>query len=113
MAADSLDFYQVCAHETSHNTTIAGDTLLYPALGLCGEAGELANKIKKVWRDSGGYPSIDGRNAIIDELGDVMWYVAEMATQLGVNLSDVAERNLLKLASRQQRGVIGGSGDNR
>ena len=108
-----LDEYQRLAHETSHNTTIGTDSVLYPVLGLCGECGELANKMKKVYRDSGGYPSIDERAALIDELADVMWYAAEIATQLEVDLSTVAKANLAKLASRKQRGVIGGSGDNR
>lgn len=108
-----LNEYQRLAHETSHNTMIGNDPLLYPVLGLCGECGELANKVKKIYRDSGGYPSIDERAALIDELSDVMWYAAEIATQLGVDLSAVAKANLAKLASRANRGVIGGSGDNR
>lgn len=108
-----LDGYQYEAHETSYNTMIGNDPLLYPVLGLCGESGELANKVKKIYRDSGGYPSIDERNAVIDELADSLWYIAEIATQLNVSLSDVASANLEKLRNRQQRGVIGGSGDNR
>lgn len=108
-----LSDYQYAAHETSHNTVIGDSPVLYPVLGLAGEAGELANKIKKIYRDSSGQPSIDERDAVIDELGDILWYVAEIATQLKVDLSTVAKANLGKLASRQQRGVIGGSGDNR
>lgn len=108
-----LNHYQYAANETSHNTAIGGDILLYPVLGLAGEAGELLNKIKKIYRDSGGIYTHDDCNAVIDELGDVLWYLSEVATQLRIELSVVAERNLLKLASRKQRGVIGGSGDNR
>ena len=105
--------FQGRAHETSHDTMIGGDMLLYPVLGLAGESGELLNKIKKIYRDSGGVYTHEDRNAVIDELGDILWYVSEVATQLGIELSIVAERNLLKLASRKQRGVISGSGDNR
>jgi NTP pyrophosphatase (non-canonical NTP hydrolase) len=107
------NMFQGRAHETSHDTMIGGDMLLYPVLGLAGESGELLNKIKKIYRDSGGVYTHEDRNAVIDELGDILWYVSEVATQLGIELSIVAERNLLKLASRKQRGVISGSGDNR
>jgi len=108
-----LNEYQDRAHETSHDTMIGGDLLLYPVLGLAGEAGELLNKIKKIYRDSGGIYTHDDRNSVIAELGDILWYVSEVATQLSVELERVAADNVLKLASRADRGVIGGSGDNR
>lgn len=108
-----LNDYQIMAHETSHNTVMGNSLWLYPTLGLVGEAGELANKAKKVYRDNDGYFSPDERDAMLQELGDVLWYVAEIANQLGASLNTVAQMNLTKLRSRQQRGVIGGSGDNR
>jgi len=86
--------------------------LAYVGLGL-GEAGEVQGKIKKVLRDSGGTVSGDARQAIIGELGDVLWYVACVARELSVALDDVAVDNVEKLADRARRGVIGGSGDAR
>lgn len=85
--------------------------LLYPTLGLAGEAGELANKVKKVLRDHGGVLTEEAREALLLELGDVLWYVAQVATDLGVSLEAVAQKNLEKLRSRAERGRIGGSGD--
>lgn len=87
--------------------------LLYPLLGLLGEAGEAANKFKKVLRDEGGVLGEATREALILELGDILWYLAQVATDLGVSLEEVAQKNLAKLASRKARGVLGGSGDNR
>lgn len=91
----------------------SGSKVNYPVLGLVGEAGELANKYKKVLRDDDGILHPDKREDMIKELGDVLWYVAALARDLGANLEDVALANLDKLKSRQLRGVIGGSGDNR
>jgi NTP pyrophosphatase (non-canonical NTP hydrolase) len=88
-------------------------SLTYPALGLAGEAGEICNKVKKIIRDEGGTVSEEKRNALIDELGDVFWYLAAIAKDLKVTLDEVARRNIEKLSSRQKRGKIGGSGDNR
>lgn len=105
--------YQRKAHETSRSTEIGGSTLLYPVLGLLGEAGELANKIKKVYRDYDGHVDGARHDSIVDETGDILWYLAEICTQLGISLDRVAAMNIDKLHSRQQRGVIGGSGDNR
>jgi NTP pyrophosphatase (non-canonical NTP hydrolase) len=87
--------------------------LAYPALGLAGEAGEVAEHAKKTIRDDGARVSDERREAIAKELGDVLWYVAQLATELGLNLDDVAAANLEKLLSRQERGVLHGSGDNR
>lgn len=90
-----------------------GDNIVYPTLGLTGEAGEVAEKVKKIIRDHGGVMTDDTRAAIAGELGDVLWYVAQIATELGLSLDDVARGNVEKLSSRARRGVIGGSGDNR
>lgn len=91
----------------------AGDNLLYPTLGLCGEAGEVAEKVKKMVRDDGGVLSAERREALSKELGDVLWYVAQLATEADLDLGDIADANLAKLLSRQQRGRLTGSGDDR
>jgi|SRR5210317_46348 len=86
--------------------------ILYPALGLAGEAGEVANKVKKLIRD--GYEkNKDYRTEISAELGDVLWYIAVLASDIGIELSDIATNNIIKLKDRQARGVIGGNGDTR
>ena len=87
--------------------------LAYPALGLAGEAGEVADHAKKAIRDDGGVVSDERRAAMGKELGDVLWYVAQVASELGLDLDEVAEGNLAKLLSRQERGVLSGSGDDR
>lgn len=87
--------------------------LSYPALGLAGEAGELAEHAKKAIRDNAGVVSDERKAAMSKELGDVLWYVAQLATELELDLNEIAEQNLEKLLSRQRRGVLGGDGDNR
>ena len=87
--------------------------LAYPALGLAGEAGEVAEHAKKAIRDDGASVTDERRAAMSKELGDVLWYVAQLASELGLDLDDIAEANLEKLRSRQQRGVLSGSGDER
>lgn len=109
----SMNEYQERAHSTSKGTEIAGHRLLYPVLKLNGEAGEVAEKVGKVFRDKGGLFSKEDVDQLILELGDVLWYVSEIATVLNTTLQRVARRNLEKLASRQARGKIEGSGDNR
>lgn len=83
--------------------------LVYTVLGLSGEAGELANKVKKIMRDG----SLPDREDLIKELGDVLWYVAMVADELHVDLEQAGRYNLAKLADRAARGVLGGSGDDR
>jgi NTP pyrophosphatase (non-canonical NTP hydrolase) len=87
--------------------------LAYPALGLAGEAGEVAEHAKKILRDDGGIVSDERRAAMAKELGDVLWYLAQLATELDLDLDAVAQTNLDKLRSRKQRGVLSGSGDDR
>ncbi|GHJ56082.1 hypothetical protein Nm8I071_53890 [Nonomuraea sp. TT08I-71] len=82
-------------------------------LGLVGESGELAEKVKKWVRDLDSEESRIDRAGIAKELGDVLWYVAVLADHLDLSLDDIATANLAKLASRQGRGVLGGSGDDR
>ena len=91
----------------------AGANPIYPTLGLCGEAGEVADKVKKVLRDRQGNFSPEVIADLKLELGDVLWYVAQLATELGLELEQIAQTNLDKLASRAARNVIGGSGDRR
>ena len=91
----------------------AGGDLLYPTLGLCGEAGEVAEKVKKMLRDDAGVLTDERRAALAAELGDVLWYLAQVATEAGLTLDAIAADNLAKLASRSGRGALGGSGDDR
>ena len=109
-----MDFhtYQQRSRATACYTE-AGANPIYPTLGLCGEAGEVADKVKKVLRDQGGEFSAEVIAALQLELGDVLWYVAQLATELGLELDQVAQANLDKLASRSARNVISGSGDSR
>jgi NTP pyrophosphatase (non-canonical NTP hydrolase) len=87
--------------------------LSYPALGLAGEAGEVAEHAKKAIRDDGGVVGDERRAAMSKELGDVLWYVTQLASELGLELEDIARENLEKLFSRQRRGALFGSGDDR
>jgi len=107
-----LNTYQQAAGRTALYPD-RGQNPLYPTLGLCGEAGEVADKVKKVLRDDGGIFSAERRQAIALELGDVLWYVAQLAHELGVSLEEIASANLAKLADRADRNVLGGSGDRR
>lgn len=102
----TLNEYQHAAEKTA--IYFDGHKILYPALGLAGEAGEVANKVKKMLRDDA-----ENKAAVAAELGDVLWYVAALCRDLGVELEDLARANLDKLNSRKERGVLGGNGDNR
>jgi NTP pyrophosphatase (non-canonical NTP hydrolase) len=86
---------------------------IYPTLGLCGEAGEVAEKVKKVIRDNGGVFTEEKKREIVKEIGDVLWYIAALLGDLGVTMDESAVGNLEKLFSRKERGVIKGNGDNR
>ena len=87
--------------------------ILYPTLGLNGEAGEVAEKVKKVYRDNDGVFTPEKVQEIKKELGDVLWYVQALCNDLGLDMQEVAEVNVEKLLSRLERGVIHGNGDNR
>lgn len=87
--------------------------LTYPALGLAGEGGEVAEHAKKAIRDDAGMVTDERRAAMAKELGDVLWYVSQLASELGLELDQIARDNLEKLFSRQRRGVLSGSGDER
>jgi NTP pyrophosphatase (non-canonical NTP hydrolase) len=107
-----LSDYQRDSRETAVYPD-AGANLVYPTLGLAGEAGEVAEKVKKLIRDDGGVLSDERRDALAKELGDVLWYVAQVATECGLDLDAVAQGNLDKLRSRRERSQLGGSGDDR
>jgi NTP pyrophosphatase (non-canonical NTP hydrolase) len=102
----TLNEYQRKARETAIYP--AGASILYPALGLAGEAGEVANKAKKIIRDN----KLD-REGMAKELGDCLWYIAALAKDLGYNMSDIAQNNLDKLDRRKRYGTIKGEGDDR
>ena len=87
--------------------------LVYPILGLVGEAGEIANKVKKIARDNGGRLDPDQQLDLCKESGDSLWYQGAVATALDVSLGEIGYANLKKLADRQERGVLQGSGDDR
>ena len=89
------------------------DEVFHLVLGLCGESGEIAEKVKKIVRDQGSDFSRLDKDDLIKELGDVLWYVAVLADHFDITLGDVADKNIAKLADRQKRGLISGSGDNR
>lgn len=88
-------------------------TVSYPALGLAGEAGEVCNKIKKVYRDDKGKLTEERRAEIVSELGDVLWYVSQLAKDIGVPMEQIAVKNIEKLAKRMEENKLQGEGDNR
>jgi NTP pyrophosphatase (non-canonical NTP hydrolase) len=102
--------------EKSRKTAIypnQGNNFVYTTLGLVGESGEIAEKIKKVYRDGDGSINDEKRIELEKELGDVLWYLSQMATELKLSLDDIAEKNIKKLYSRKERGRLHGNGDNR
>ncbi|HEX7394254.1 MAG TPA: nucleoside triphosphate pyrophosphohydrolase family protein [Anaerolineaceae bacterium] len=103
-----MDFstYQNGARKTAVYPEAA--KVIYPALGLSGEAGEVANQVKKILRDNAGELTEERRAKIIDELGDVLWYAAALASDIGISLDDVAAANLEKLAKRAVDGSLKG-----
>ena len=108
-----LDFatYQKQAMTTAVYPGRGEGNYVYPALGLAGETGEICEKIKKAIRDEGGTISAERKMLLSKELGDVLWYVATLATELGLGLEEIAAGNLAKLAARKEAGKIHGSGD--
>ena len=109
-----MDFaqYQEKAKQTAKYPVI-GHRVIYPTLGLTNEAGEVAGKIKKIFRDKGGVFGDSEIAALRAELGDVLWYLAQVSTELGLSLDEIAEHNIEKLLDRQRRGKIHGDGDER
>lgn len=108
----NFDQYQKLSRKTALYPK-RGRNFVYPTLGLVGESGEVAEKIKKVLRDKKGIVDKKTKREIAKELGDVLWYLAQIATELGLSLEVVAVQNIKKLGSRKIRGKLRGSGDNR
>ncbi|KKR09672.1 MAG: putative pyrophosphatase [Parcubacteria group bacterium GW2011_GWA2_39_18] len=108
----TLSEYQKEAQKTAIYPNV-GNNFVYPVLGLCGEVGEVAEKVKKIFRDNEGVLDESKKQEIKKELGDVLWYVSQISTEMGLSLDEVASFNVEKLRSRQERAAIHGDGDNR
>jgi NTP pyrophosphatase (non-canonical NTP hydrolase) len=109
---DDFDTYQRESRKT-WGVIPMDHPIIYPTLGLANEAGEVAGKIKKIFRDRAGVISDEDRQALKYELGDVLWYLTQICTELNLTLEEVAAANLEKLFSRLERGQIRGDGDQR
>ena len=112
MPLEDFETYQRESRRT-WNRVQTNHAIIYPTLGLTNEAGEFAGKVKKIFRDKEGVISEEDRQALKHELGDVLWYLTQICTELDLTLAEVAETNLEKLLSRLERGKIQGDGDNR
>jgi NTP pyrophosphatase (non-canonical NTP hydrolase) len=108
----NFEEYQKKSRETALYPNL-GNNFIYPTLGLCGEAGEVAEKIKKIIRDNHGKINQERKVMLEKELGDVLWYLANLSTELDLSLNNIAHKNLEKLAQRLQKGTVHGDGDNR
>jgi len=108
-----LDIYQKLARKTAVYPKINSGDLTYCTLGLTGEAGEVAEKVKKIFRDKKGIINQEDKDALMKELGDVLWYISNIASELNVLLGDIAFINITKLNSRSARGTLCGNGDDR
>jgi NTP pyrophosphatase (non-canonical NTP hydrolase) len=108
----NLSDYQAESRKTYKDLEV-DSPLTYPVLGMLNEAGEFAGKFKKIFRDKGGVIDEATRLALRDELGDVLWYMTQICTNLGFTLDELAAANLEKVLSRLERGTIHGDGDNR
>lgn len=104
--------YQTEARKTAVYPNI-NKNLWYPILGLCGESGEVAEKIKKIFRDSNGIVTQEKKNEIKKELGDALWYLSNLSSELEISLDNVATANISKLKERQNNNKLHGSGDGR
>ena len=111
-STDTFTDYQRQSRRT-WSRVVVDHAILYPTLGLTNEAGEVAGKVKKIFRDKGGVIGEEDRAALKSELGDVLWYLAQICTDLDLSLQEVAEDNLRKLARRQEAGTLHGEGDDR
>jgi len=112
MQIDNFNTYQRESRKT-WSVIPVDHPIVYPTLGLANEAGEVAGKIKKIFRDRAGVISDEDRQALKYELGDVLWYLTQICTELNLTLEEVAAANLEKLFSRLDRGQIRGDGDHR
>src|SRR3712207_753179 len=112
MPIESFEAYQRESRKT-WGIIAVDHPIVYPTLGLANEAGEVAGKIKKIFRDKGGVIAEEDRQALKYELGDVLWYLTQICTELDLTLEEVAAANIEKLFSRLERGQIRGEGDHR
>lgn len=108
----NFDEYQEKSRKTAKYPN-AGKDWIYPMLGLCGEAGEVAEKMKKVLRDCDGKINEVKKEEIKKELGDVLWYIAQLSTELNLSLDEIADGNIKKLYNRMERNMLNGDGDDR
>lgn len=111
-STSNFNAYQYYSRQTAIYPN-KGSNFIYPSLGLAGESGEVCEKIKKVIRDKNGIIDDETKLALSKEIGDVLWYVSNLASELNLNLQDIARENLEKLYSRMERNKLQGSGDNR
>jgi len=108
----NFDEYQKLSRRTAIYPKIK-DGFVYPTLGLVGEAGEIAEKVKKIYRDNNGVLDEERKRVLKKELGDVLWYVAQLCTELDLSFDEVAKYNIEKLAERKKIGTLHGDGDDR
>lgn len=108
----NFDEYQKASRKTAIYPN-KGKNYIYPTLGLAGESGEVAEKIKKLIRDEKGKVTKRFREDLKKEMGDVLWYLSQLATEFKIKLDSIAETNIQKLMDRKKRGKLHGSGDNR
>ena len=101
--------YQTAAKSTA----VYKQPIIYPTLGLTGEAGEVAEKVKKMIRDDDGILTPERKELLIKELGDVLWYLAMVSHDIGVDLNTIAITNINKLSKRKEKGMLKGDGDTR
>lgn len=104
--------YQKLSRKTAIYPNL-GKNFEYPTLGLIGEAGEVAEKVKKILRDKSGRIGTRDKKILVEEIGDVLWYLSNLTSELGLELGDIAEKNIQKLSSRILRGKLRGGGDKR
>lgn len=109
-----MDFneYQKLALRTALYPKV-GENFVYPMIGLAGEAGEVANKVKKIFRDDEGVIKDERKDEIKKELGDLLWYIAQLATEFDISLDAIACSNIEKLSLRFEKNIIKGDGDDR
>jgi NTP pyrophosphatase (non-canonical NTP hydrolase) len=108
----TFEEYQKKSRETAIYPNV-GNNFVYPTLGLTGESGEIAEKVKKIIRDKNGFLDKEARVELSRELGDVLWYISQLSTEFGLSLDNIANENIEKLKSRKDRGMLHGQGDNR
>ena len=113
LVLDKFSNYQKLAKQTITHKKEGLMELYYATLGLAGEAGEIANKVKKIIRDDNNVLTDEKRKQIVDELGDVLWYLSDLCNEMDTTLAQIAQSNIDKLFDRKERGKLQGSGDNR